>query len=260
MARIRINRHRRAEIGRTRRARTRACLVEAARRVLAEKGPDAPMIDDFIAEAAVARGTFYNYFKAREDVIQAVAQDVLDSLSLEIAAMLRGIKDPAERIARIVSYCIRKAGADPVWGRLMVRMVSSGPYLGNAMHREFVQDLKSGLASGRLSFESMPAALDLVKGTSIFAMRSMARGMESQTHAEQVAALTLCSLGLSRREATALAQRSFVVSSSPVRRPRWNRAHVSSRAKHSGISSPRGRPRAAGSLQRSQPKPKENSH
>jgi AcrR family transcriptional regulator len=58
---------RRAEIGRERRARMRGRLLEAAARVMADQGSDSATIDTFIRAAGVARGTFYNHFKTREE-------------------------------------------------------------------------------------------------------------------------------------------------------------------------------------------------
>jgi len=202
----RIDMVRRAEIGHARRLRTRAGLLAAARSVVAARGFDACTIDEFITAAGVARGTFYNYFKDREQVIEAVAQDVLDSLKAEIARVLRGVKDPARRIAQIMSYCIAKAVQDPTWGAMMLHMMSTGPHLGNAMHREFDADLKAGLAAGRFKFESLSAALDLVKGATLFGMRSMVRKMESPMHAGHIAAMALRGLGLNASEARAVAK------------------------------------------------------
>jgi len=54
---------RRAEIGLEKRKRTRVELIAAAFRVFADKGFEAPVIDDFIIASGLSRGTFYNYFK-----------------------------------------------------------------------------------------------------------------------------------------------------------------------------------------------------
>ncbi|MEY2866979.1 MAG: hypothetical protein RIQ43_1005, partial [Pseudomonadota bacterium] len=51
----------RTRVGQERSNRTRLRILEAAMRVFAEKGPDAPVIQDFIIAADMSRGTFYNY-------------------------------------------------------------------------------------------------------------------------------------------------------------------------------------------------------
>ena len=63
----------RTRVGRERRERTQARIIEAALRVFAEKGPDAPIIDDFIKAAGVARGTFYNYFPSKDAILREFA-------------------------------------------------------------------------------------------------------------------------------------------------------------------------------------------
>lgn len=75
-----------------RRARTkaqnRALILEAARRVFAERGFAAVTVRDVIGATPLAAGTFYNYFKSKEEVYQALGD--------EVALMVR----PALRAAR----------------------------------------------------------------------------------------------------------------------------------------------------------------
>src|SRR5690242_10760101 len=90
-------------------------------RVFARVGPDAATIDDIIAEATVARGTFYNYFTTRDDVLIAVATHISDQVLTEIAD-LRRVADPAERVSRTVRTFIRMAADNPVEGWVIVRI------------------------------------------------------------------------------------------------------------------------------------------
>jgi AcrR family transcriptional regulator len=211
---------RRKEIGWAKRMRTRASMLDAARRLIASRGCDAPTIDDFIKEADVARGTFYNHFKDRVEVIEAVAQQEMLQLKTEIASALSDVKDPPDRIAAIIHYCIGKSQRDPTWGGLMVHMVATGPYLGNAMHEEFAADLKAGLKSGRFRFRSLTAALDVVKGATLFAMRSMAKGLKEPELAEDLTALVLQALGVPSEEALQIGQVRPLTKTDPMRTPR----------------------------------------
>lgn len=206
MSAKKTNLARRKEIGWAKRMRTRGTMLDAARRLIAARGCDAPTIDDFIKEAAVARGTFYNHFKDRLEVIEAVAQHEMLSLKTEIASALRRVKDPADRIAAIVHFCIRKSHEDPVWAGMMVHMMATGPYLGNAMHEEFAADLKAGLKAGRFRFRSLTAALDVVKGSTLFGMRSIAKGLNEPDLADSVTAIVLQGLGIEADEALRVAR------------------------------------------------------
>lgn len=64
---------------RGRRAKTKAdnrqAILEAARSVFARLGVDATTVRDIIRETDLASGTFYNYFKSKEDVFTALADD-----------------------------------------------------------------------------------------------------------------------------------------------------------------------------------------
>lgn len=186
---------RRAEIGRARRDRTRALLVEAALRVFARMGPDAPNVDDFTAEAGVARGTFYNYFDGREDLLIAVATLAAERMEGE-RMRAQGLVDPAERMACALRSYIRKAAADPVWGWVIVRIALVAAPLGPAMRANLAKDLADGAAAGRFAVQSVQAAQDLVLGAGIMGMRSVLQGEAGAGHAEAVARMVLQALGV----------------------------------------------------------------
>lgn len=54
-------------------AANRQSILEAARAVFARLGYDATNVRDIIRETDLAAGTFYNYFKSKEGVFQALA-------------------------------------------------------------------------------------------------------------------------------------------------------------------------------------------
>ncbi|MCA3280663.1 MAG: TetR/AcrR family transcriptional regulator [Roseomonas sp.] len=185
----------RAAIGRARRERTRAALVEAALAVFARLGPDAPSIDDFTSEAALARGTFYNFFESREDLLIAVAITVAERIEAELAP-LRSCPDPAERLAGAVRGYIRKAASDPVWGWAVVRIALVAAPLGTTMRSNLTRDLTEGTAIGRFRLTSVAAAQDLVLGAGLMGMRSVLVGDVKAEHAECVAQAILMALGV----------------------------------------------------------------
>jgi AcrR family transcriptional regulator len=53
----------------------RRAILDAARIVFARTGYDATNIRDIIRETDLASGTFYNYFKSKEEVFEALAND-----------------------------------------------------------------------------------------------------------------------------------------------------------------------------------------
>lgn len=56
-------------------AANRQAILAAARRVFAQLGYDAATVRDIIRGTELASGTFYNYFRSKEEVYEALADD-----------------------------------------------------------------------------------------------------------------------------------------------------------------------------------------
>ena len=85
----------------------RAQLLYAAKRVFAARGYRAANIADICEEAGVARGTIYQYFRNKRDVLIALLDDVAARVKRVLAerpavAIPRGLKPP---VAVIVQFC-----------------------------------------------------------------------------------------------------------------------------------------------------------
>lgn len=83
----------------SKRERTRCAILDAAITVIAEKGLESSSIDDLMATAGMARGTFYNYFHCREEVLHAVVDMLREIITREIISRLPGGLTPEEIIA-----------------------------------------------------------------------------------------------------------------------------------------------------------------
>ena len=63
----------------------RQFILEAARRVFAESGYDASTVRDIIRATPLAAGTFYNYFTSKEEVRQALDEEMASALRPRLA-------------------------------------------------------------------------------------------------------------------------------------------------------------------------------
>ncbi|MBD3885226.1 TetR/AcrR family transcriptional regulator [Phormidium tenue FACHB-886] len=196
---------RRASIGMEKRERTRSSLIESAYRVFARKETDAVTIDDIIAEAGVARGTFYNYFQTREDVLRAVAASLSDAMNQKIWAQYATIADPAERMAIGLRQFLHQAMRDSTWGWVIVRIGLVAAPLSETIERGLMTDLEAGIRLKRFQVESVQAAIDLVLGTALMAMRTILEGHTEANYPEQITKLILKSLGVADVEAGVIA-------------------------------------------------------
>lgn len=189
------------------RARTRALLVDAALRVFARKGAGAAAIHEIAAEAGVANGTFYNYFRTREELLAAASMQLADRLHEQIAASRAAVDDPAERVAIGSRRFVLQARRDPTWGAAILRVWASSPVVPRGTAAPFMADLRAGRRRGRLRFASETAAVDLVQGAVLAGMRTVLEGRAGEAHASAIAALVLRGLGVAEDAADAIARR-----------------------------------------------------
>lgn len=203
----------RTRVGQRRRAQTRAQIVTAALEVFAEKGPDAPVIDDFIQAAGVARGTFYNHFAGTEELLDAASKMLEDNVMRWTLAAIGKIDDPALRFATGVRLWLRWSQADKVGCGFVVRSRFRGPLV----ERQLAADLKDGLDAGKFRFASVQVARDLSIGTILEAMRRLMTSRVSKTYTDDVARMILQGVGVDKRTA----DRLMTAPLPPIKLPVW---------------------------------------
>ena len=81
----------------------RQTILEAARRVFAELGYGATTVRDIIRATPLASGTFYNYFKSKEEVFQAIQ----DESALRIRPRLHAERMKANTVEEFISGTFR---------------------------------------------------------------------------------------------------------------------------------------------------------
>ena len=96
-----------------RRVRTRAALLRAGQQLFSERSVDGVSIDDIVAAAQVAKGSFYNHFPDKDALAQALADQARASVETTAAIAGAGVADPAERVARALCVFVRQAVEHP---------------------------------------------------------------------------------------------------------------------------------------------------
>ena len=193
---------RRAEIGRERRARMRGRLLEAAARVMADQGSDSATIDTFIRAARVARGTFYNHFKTREELLDALWTSMGHDPFLEIQNACRDMTDPVQRFAAKTQLVLLGAMHNPTWGWLILALSAEETTLNDDLRGYPRPDLRAGSAAGRFRYESETSATDLVVGTMRAALRALLHEGREANYVQALCKMMLQALGINRIEAS----------------------------------------------------------
>ena len=169
--------------------------MASALHVFAQRGPDAPVIDDFIAAAGIARGTFYNYFKSTQELLEAASKWLEDDLIVSIESEISGLDNPAHRLAMGVRLWIHRAQADAQWCAFAARAWRHGSLVEQKVDR----DLRAGRHMGLLDFPSIEAARDLLIGTCREAMVRLCVKRARRGFGDEVARVVLRGLGLERK-------------------------------------------------------------
>lgn len=191
------------------RERTRAQLVDAALRLLAHTAASEIAFVDIADEAGVVHGTVYNYFRSRDELLEAVAGRLASELAQEVAAFSDDIEDAAQRVAVGVKAFVRKAHKDRTWAQAFLRLGAASARMSALVTSRVVADLRDGLRRGELRYESERAALDLVLGTTLAAMRTVAEGRVRGDYAETIVRAILRGLGVDGRRAERLSSLSL---------------------------------------------------
>jgi AcrR family transcriptional regulator len=196
-----------ADRGTRRRLRTRARLIDAARRLIAEKAIEATPIAEITEAADVAIGSFYNHFESKEALLEAVVRDTTEDHGAYVDRVTAGMSDPAQVLAASVRLTVRKASSDPVWGWFVVRTNSLAPALRQGLGRRLVRDLRRGFRAGRFAAYDERTTLAAIGGAVAGVMQARLLGEVPADADLHLAKEVLCMLGLRPDEATEIANR-----------------------------------------------------
>lgn len=160
------------EIGRIdrRRARTRAALLRAGQALFADRPVDGVSIDDIIAAAQVAKGSFYNHFSDKDALAAELATQARMGVEALAARTGAGVEDPAERVARALCGFAREALERPQGVRMMLRLFHGAEIPDLPMNRGVRADIQAGLKAGRFSGLSLESGVLMAVGVTQIAV------------------------------------------------------------------------------------------
>ena len=203
----RVDLARRAQIGRDRRARTRAELIRAARTLYAARTFDSVTVDDVVNAAGVAKGTFYVHFDDLDDLQSVVADELAREFDDLLQPRRLSLDDPIERIAAGCGAFINQALHDPAWGALIARGAAAMPDIARVARGRLNEDIRRAAATGRLHDVAPDLAFEFVLGITVRTMQSAAEGRLKPKHAPGIVAGILRAIGVTAEEAQDIAFR-----------------------------------------------------
>jgi AcrR family transcriptional regulator len=185
-----------------RKQRTRAALIKAAQRLIAEGKLNVPVLE--ITQAAdVGMGSFYNHFDSKEQLFEAAVADVLDAHGAMLDRLTASIEDPAETFAASFRLTGRLFRQRPQESEILL---AHGPALlssDRGLAPRALRDIKAGVDAGRFDVDDPELALAMAGGA-LLGLGKLLRddpGRDDVRAADTVTENVLRLFGLSAAEA-----------------------------------------------------------
>ena len=131
--------------------RTKLKIIDAAREIMNNKGVLKTSVNDIVRQAGVAKGTFYLYFEAKEDIINAI----IEANIVHFKTLFRSLKDmpvSPEAVEGMIDQLIRalKEHTDILKSMHHVRFLSelNVGLIKNSLADEFADYIKPWLDRG----------------------------------------------------------------------------------------------------------------
>lgn len=209
MADARMDKDRRLEIGRARRAKTRANIVAAAFEIFGDEAGLFARVEDIANHAGITRPTFYSQFAGLAELRAALSYELTHDFLAAVTYTASLLEDPRERASAAVRFYLQRVRDTPKWGWSMVNLSANGIIFGVETHRQAEITIVEGMAAGLLSVSSSAVGRDLVLGSTLAAIATMVRADVPADYPELIARGILQGLGIMPDAAREIAGRSL---------------------------------------------------
>ena len=147
------------------REETRDRILEAAMSLFADMGFHATTTDAVAAEAGVAVGTIYNYFRSKEEILSYIFLRASDE-RIRYWRGLEAVQSPSERVLAFIEWHFSQISHDPRLGVILVHCLVSGtPGMAQFQHdmrRAYVSNLELATARQEIACDPEVMAIALM--------------------------------------------------------------------------------------------------
>lgn len=185
---------------------TRQKLIDATRRIMMNRSPEAATIADITNEADVGFGSFYNHFSSKQDILDAI----YDSCSADFVAVARDMISDESDVTRNISYLVRlvlsRSRTDPLWARCMAKELVASDTYSSDFSGLFRTQFSLGKQLGQLHFPNVERALRVVFACLHGAIQDILAHSQDQSFEDECIELSLRITGISVMQAELLAR------------------------------------------------------
>ena len=192
----------------SRTGRTRAALIAAGLDLIASRPIDAIAIDEVVAAAGVAKGSFFNHFADKHAFADAVAAEVRAEVEEEVARANAGRTDPVARIAGGMAVAAAYALRSPRRTRVLLRGQRVAAMADHPLNRGLRADIEAASASGLLRRQAEASGIAYWLGLCQMVMILLVETQPPKAAAAQqlgeMLAMGLAGLGIAEAHAAAV--------------------------------------------------------
>jgi AcrR family transcriptional regulator len=193
-----------------RRLKTRAALLAAGLKLLAERNIDGIAVDDIVQRAGVAKGSFFNHFADKDAFAAAIAADIRNGVEARVGATNAGVEDAAQRVAQGICCYVHFALTDRAAAKIFARNATGGP--DHPLNRGIRADIALGMTQKRFTLPNVETGVLGVLGIAQVVLESVIgrrlAGDAARALATDLIGLLLSGLGIERREAGRIASQA----------------------------------------------------
>ena len=106
---------------------TKKRILEVASRLFYKQGYNSTGINQIIEEAAIARGSLYNHFPSKRDLLTAYIQDMEEFSFREWDNLLDSVKDPKQKLLKLFDISMLRQTRSDFGGCAFVKIASEIP-------------------------------------------------------------------------------------------------------------------------------------
>ena len=154
-----------------RRDRTRAALLQAGRRLFALRDVDGVSVDEIVAAADVAKGSFYNHFADKDGFAREIGSAVRRQAEFAVDQANAQITDPATSVARALCVFIRFAVEHRDSAQVLWKLHSGATMIDAPINRGLRDLVQRGIDSRRFRHIDLESGVVLIMGIVVISLR-----------------------------------------------------------------------------------------
>lgn len=151
--------------------RTRAALMSAGRTLFASRDVEGVTVDQIVATAEVAKGSFYNHFVDKDVFAREIASAVRRQAEQAVNEANADVTDPAAHLARALCVFMRFAIEHRESAQVLWRLNSGATMVDAPINRNLRNNVQEGIDQQRFKHVDVEVAVLLVMGTIVISLR-----------------------------------------------------------------------------------------